>query len=189
MDNWKKEITIDLLTGKLSYAEIAPHDAGISMREHNRLELSIRLPYREYEESEILTWFADQFASEIKTICDGLTEEWDGSNYVGRYATKQQYRAALDAEHMIVDWLGDHADSLPGYEIWDAADWYLGELSREEIADELGITETTTDTEISEIAQIAAKTAEQEHGVKLTDTAGLVEHVRDYLAECAEVAS
>ncbi len=85
-------------------------------------------------------------------VVDGSDEEWDGSNRVGKL--NDDARAAVEE----IEAICDHVD---GSEIvvWKAEDWYeplasaklRGDARLADIGQDLGITATTTDEELSAI--------------------------------------
>jgi len=75
--------------------------------------------------TEAIGWFLDEIAPYAQRVCDGYSEEWDGSNYVGIINDD-----ARDAEEVIYRILDDQWDEDGDcIQVRDAADWYQDERS------------------------------------------------------------
>jgi hypothetical protein len=79
----------------------------------------------------------------LQRVADGLSEEWDGSNYVG-CLTDDAMIAESEIERMIDKWL-DEDDAL---KVWDASDWYQNDTALD-----LGIRADMTNEECAVLAE------------------------------------
>jgi hypothetical protein len=119
----------------------------------------------------------DELAEDAKIVCDGYTCEWDGHNHIGVYT-----QAAEEAQERIGAYIdAQHWTAHDTVEIWDAADWYVDSST----TDDLGITATTTDEQLAEIATREDQAASAD-GYTVE---GILEHltaIRDRLVTDAE---
>lgn len=184
---YKSHIDYDLSEGTWSFDEQPAHYNGVPFSVHHGVVIRFSLPEREYDGPTILEWFRKNFGSRVEALREGGEVVWDGNNHAWQYRTERREREASEEREAIDELLHQEAThgDLPGREIWDAADWYLSALSYEEVADELGITATTTDEDLQTIADVERETAHNSAGddITLEDLDAFLDRVRQHMIE------
>jgi len=154
--SWKHFVDYDLRDGDLSFGTQPDFENGHPFDIHHGLVVRFALPQRRlYDSDEILEWFREEFGGDLESIRGGWTVGWDGSNTIGEYSSEEAEEHASDVLFSIELRIEDAArnDYLPSKEIWDAADYWLTAFTYEGAADDMGITENTTDAELEEIVE------------------------------------
>lgn len=113
---------------------------------------------------------------EAERIKEGYERVWDGHNHVGQY--DNDATDAIEAVASLCDREWSEGEVI---EVWDASDWYGALGGREAQARDLGITSTTTDDEITGIAE------REENNASPRVIEGLRRHL-EWLRETAEDA-
>lgn len=183
---FKAFVDYDLRDGEWSYEEQPEWETGIPFDVHHGLILRFALPTgREYDETATLAWFREEFGAAVEALRDGGDAEFDGHNWVWRYKSAERAQEAADERWVVTEKLTSETFYLPGREVWDAADWYLGGLSYDEVADELDITAESTDDDLERAEKMARENAVDEYGtpIVLRELGGFLEQVRRVLID------
>ena len=96
--------------------------------------------------ADVANSLLEEIAPLCQQICDGYSEEWDGSNLVGKIDAD-----ATEAHRAVAEACDRGWDEHELVQIYSADQWYGGLGSVEQQARELGIGEETTDEEFEEI--------------------------------------
>ena len=120
----------------------------------NRQTLRWRLPHSELT-GEDVNWLLDKVADDLEEIHEGHTVEWDErtGNMKGSL-TEEASRLDERLEFKIRDLVA----SLEPVHVIDADDLFA-EISSEQIVDDLGITDATTDDELAKMAKVLREEA------------------------------
>jgi hypothetical protein len=120
----------------------------------------------------------EEIAPLIKTVADGHSTEWNGSNYVG-CLTEEASDASDEIETLVsrCQWADDSIT------VWDAYDW-IYDNKKQTIAD-LKLTASSTPVECAVAAIQLDKDAKQD-GVILADTRECIDALVEELKEAAE---
>jgi hypothetical protein len=121
---------------------------------------------------------ANALMREVLPICEaimaGYEIHWDGNNNIGRYTEDAQLAIEELTAYCDGDtWTGE-------IHVWDASDWFSGTSE-----DDLGITVTTTDDELEDIAE---KLLEEAHSHNVDEIDGLEEYLKDRREELRDAA-
>jgi hypothetical protein len=154
------DLELDTRTGVLSCA-YNPNVGGATTFDHrHRLILDARIPCLTAEAANA---FMAEVLALAQRVLDGAVQKWDGNNHVGTVTAEARW-AWSQIEEICDQALedGDASDTVCG---WSVADWFSE--GDDATTQSLGITATTTDEHLAELAAaevVQAATARTECG-------------------------
>lgn len=105
---------------------------------------------------------ANALASDVLPLCEailaGYSEEWDGSNHVGRLN-----EAATDARDSVTDELSSW-DAEGGLVLWDAAEWLGGNTPDGDMTPDAIVAEALDDGAVLDVGEVEAHLLEVAEG-------------------------
>ena len=192
--NYTNYIEFDKRDGSLCLAERPSGETPFDVF-HGLVEQFVLPGSMEYDDEEIVAWFRERYEDELKEIMESGEEAWNGSNWVWRSSADWN-----DSNHSPIMKIEDDINDLsrngqiPGKEIWDATDWWLGGMSIEQAAAEIGITAKTTNDELDCLADKAQQIVEMEgstpegQSIVIEGMATFCERLREHMIEQADEA-
>ncbi|MDE2099695.1 MAG: hypothetical protein KGL39_20750 [Patescibacteria group bacterium] len=140
------KLQLNTMPATLGFAYYYQSENGVSPAVYHHLTLEWSVPGAVDAQQLTADINAGELDDLLTRVLKGHTVKWDGNNHVGRLNAD-----AADASEQVQEWL-DRATSLPDEGgLWDAGDWLP------HCPD--GLTATTTDEELDDLASTLEKEA------------------------------